>query len=167
MKLSHITEAKLAKSSLLERYDAFADSAFVKDTEGTSLSSNVAVGHFTVFVDIDESLTGAYTFDTNHHFDHELTSYVSCPKCNSKKGVRCKGYSGRHSTLPHRDRFNKTSDLMNEEKISSKDSQLAVSFVRSVMRKNNLPYEELVPGYEADQFLVKVTHEQLGLSSAL
>jgi len=66
--------------------------------------------------------------------------------------------------MPHRARFNRTNVLIQKGGTSSRDSQLAVSFVKSVLRKHNLPFNKLTIGYEADQFLVIVTHPQLGFN---
>jgi len=164
MRLTDLHEAQYSRDSdLLKRYDEFIDSRFIRDLEGTNITPNLIVTDASVFIDINNEHVAYFSFDSNNPFDNELTIQVPCPKfrCEAKIGSKCRGYS-HQATRPHLDRFNKAGQGMKEGTITSREAQMAVSFVKSVLKKHNLPFKKVYPGYEADGFQVYVEHPSLG-----
>jgi len=160
VKLTDLQEAKYAQSNILQVYD---DAIERDEVLHTQLTPNMQIGFFGLYRSVDDEMIAYITLNLSPQLTMEASLHASCPKCKVRRGKPCVTTSGRKATKPHDARIEK---LEAEDLIKIRDFQLAVSFVKKFLKRQNLPFTEVTPDVgEWGRFVILIEHPDLAVSS--
>lgn len=160
MKLTDLQEAKYARSNILQAYD---DAIEADENLHMQLTPNMQLGYFGMYRSVDDEMIAYITLNPSPQLTIEASLHTSCPKCKARRRKPCVTTSGRKATKPHDVRIEK---LNADDLIKIRDFQLAVSFVKKFLKRQNLPFTEVTPTVgEWGRFVILIEHPELAVSS--